>query len=232
MHPPHRAELLARLADDALVLDVGGWASPLSRADWVIDLMPHATRGLYRPDPEPERFTAATWVQRDICAREPWPFPDDRFDFVVCSQTLEDIRDPVWVCEEIARVGRAGYVEVPSRLEEQAWGVEGPWTGRSHHRWLCEIDRDRADIRFTFKFHVVHAEPWFFPEGFAARLGDEQRIDWLWWDGGFTARERVHMDPAELAAELEGFVREHRGDVPPAPGRLRRAARAVRRAAR
>ena len=45
------------LADGALVLDVGGWARPLSRADWVLDLMPYETRGGYGLDGTlPERF--------------------------------------------------------------------------------------------------------------------------------------------------------------------------------
>ena len=30
----------AMLPADAVVLDVGGWASPLERADWVVDLGP------------------------------------------------------------------------------------------------------------------------------------------------------------------------------------------------
>jgi len=39
-------ERLAReIPDDALVLDVGGWFHPFARADWVIDLLPYATRG-------------------------------------------------------------------------------------------------------------------------------------------------------------------------------------------
>ncbi len=59
---------------------------------------------------------------RDICDHEPYPFGDQEFDFVICSQTLEDVRDPIWVCSEINRIGKAGYIEVPSRLEEQSWG--------------------------------------------------------------------------------------------------------------
>ncbi|MBN1527599.1 MAG: hypothetical protein JW895_00955, partial [Thermoleophilaceae bacterium] len=118
------------LPGDALVLEVGGWARPFSRADWVIDLMPYETRGLYgTPDPEPERFTADTWVQRDLCEREPWPFADGQFAFAVCSHTLEDLRDPVWVCHELARVARAGYVEVPGRVQEMTWAIQGEWTG-------------------------------------------------------------------------------------------------------
>src|SRR5581483_7473113 len=119
-----RARLLELLVDDALVLDVGGAASPFARADWVIDLLGYEQRGLYGPPPDPaaERFSADTWVQRDICAREPWPFSTRQFDFSICSQTLEDVRDPVFVCNELMRVSRAGYIEVPSRLEEQSYG--------------------------------------------------------------------------------------------------------------
>ena len=50
-----------------------------------------------------ERFAPERWVTRDICGREPWPFADGQFDFAVCAQTLEDVRDPVWACSEPAR---------------------------------------------------------------------------------------------------------------------------------
>jgi Methyltransferase domain len=156
--PASRDALLARLEPDALVLDVGGWAKPFARADWVIDLSPYETRGLYGYDEgerATERFTAEEWVIHDICATEPWPFADDQFDFAICSHTLEDVRDPVRACEGLTRVARAGYVEVPSRLEEQMPGVQGPWVGWGHHRWLCGVRTDGID--FVFKHHIVHA---------------------------------------------------------------------------
>src|SRR5882672_6252258 len=136
-----REEILSRLTDSDLVLDVGGWGKPFARADWVIDLMPHETRGIYgeTPDRDAERFSAATWVERDICDREPWPFTDRQFEFAICSQTLEDVRDPVWVCSELNRVAKAGYIEVPSRLEEQSWGCAGEFVGWDHHRWLIDV---------------------------------------------------------------------------------------------
>ena len=136
----NRERIEAMLGDDDLVLDVGGWGSPFERADWVIDLMPYETRGRYgATDPAAERFGAETWVRRDICDREPWPFADRQFDFAVCSHTLEDVRDPVFVCAELNRVARAGYIEVPSRLQEQSWGVWGgttpTWAGRITAGW-------------------------------------------------------------------------------------------------
>src|SRR3712207_1225522 len=184
--------LIADVADDALVLDVGGWAKPLARADWVLDLQPHATRGDYGylGDPASERFTTETWVQRDICDREPWPFADGRFDFAVCSHTLEDVRDPVWVCEELVRVAKAGYVEVPSRLEEQTWGVTGPWAGWAPHRWLCDVDPCAPRIEFVFKSPAVHLPSRCLPEAFRRGLPPERRVQWFWWEGSFAFAER------------------------------------------
>ena len=202
------ATVLERVGDDALVLDVGGWGKPLRRADWVLDRMPYETRGLYGFDGEgPERFDAATWVQRDMCDREPWPFVDDQFDFAVCSHTLEDVRDPIGVCQELARVAKAGYLEVPSRLEEQSFGVQGPWVGWGHHPWLVELLPDGAGLEFTFKHHVLHGRSTdHFPAGFHASLAPEEKVAWLFWEGGFEAREQVFVEPAALDGYLADFV--------------------------
>ena len=205
-----RQRLLAELPSDALVLDVGGWAKPFARADAVIDLMPFETRGLYGYDEgsrEAERFSAASWVRHDICSRQPWPFADAEFDFVICSHTLEDIRDPVWVCSEMQRVGRRGYIEVPSRLEEQTYGVQGPWVGWGHHHWLIEVEPDPPAISFVFKHHIIHGRPEMqFPRSFWEQLGPDERVETLWWDGSFEARERVIVDAAEADAWLAAPV--------------------------
>ncbi len=208
-----RKRIEAMLPEDALVLDVGGWAKPLPRADWVLDLMPYETRGLYGAlEPEAERFTADTWVQLDMCAREPWPFADRQFDFAVCSHTLEDVRDPVWVCAELVRVARAGYIEVPSRLEEQSFGVHGPWVGWSHHRWLVDVEPHR--VTFVAKPHVLHGRPELhFPAGFAERLSAEERVQTLFWEGGFEFGERIFMTAEELDGYLAELVSRHRRPV-------------------
>jgi SAM-dependent methyltransferase len=201
--------ILRELDPGDLLLDIGGWGKPLTRADWVMDLMPYETRGLYGRDGElPERFSHETWVQRDICDRTPWPFDNDQFDFVVCSHTLEDIRDPIWVCSEIVRVGKAGYIEVPSRLEEQSYGFQGPWVGWGHHRWLIDVVDDRID--FVFKHHVVHGRSSdHFPAGFQETLTPEQRVEALWWEGSFEYRERVFISAEELDPYLADYVKRN-----------------------
>jgi hypothetical protein len=198
MYGAARQRILGTLPDDAVVLDVGGWAVPFPRADWVIDLQPYETRGEwgYDGDPAEERFRADTWVVRDICAREPWPFADDQFDFVVCAHTLEDVRDPIAVCAEIARVGKAGYIEVPSRLWEQSRGVQGDWVGWAHHHWLIDIDAAAEDVRFVLKPHSLSRTDvqLAFPAATATALSDEEKIAQLWWEGSFSFREEIFYD--------------------------------------
>jgi hypothetical protein len=195
-------KIVSELLDDALVLDVGGWHSPFARADWVLDLMPYETRGSAPGGRESERFTADTWIQRDVCAREPWPFRDRQFAFAACSHTLEDVRDPVWVCSELARVATAGYLEVPSRLEEQTWGVNGEWVGWSHHHWL--VDLSEGEARFTLKPHFLHARPDLqLSFDRLQGLDPAKRVQTLFWEGKLTATESVHYD----AEALEDYLR-------------------------
>jgi len=201
---------LARLEPSDVVLDVGGWACPFNRAQWVLDAEPWETRGFYRTfgglasqGPAEEWFTRDTWVRRDICDRAPWPFADKQFDFVVCSHTLEDVRDPIGVCGELMRVGKRGYLEVPSREWESCRGLERPrQAGLSHHRWLAEI-RD-GKVSFLPKYHMINAD-WRFslPPRHARSLDPRSEVSWLWWEDRFEVEEVViHGLAAQEAALL------------------------------
>lgn len=214
------------LGEGDVVLDVGGAGQPLNRADWIVDVLPYEARGqMGSLGAGPERFSRDTWVQRDVCDREPLPFGDDSIDFALCSHTLEDVRDPVWLCSELMRVAKAGYVEIPSRLEEQSFGFSGPWAGWSHHHWLVDVDDGR--IEFVFKQHAVHGrDRYHFPAGFWETLADEERVQTLWWEGSFEFSERLLSGAEEADAYLGDFVARHR-DRPGARHPIRR--RALRR---
>ena len=210
MFHANRARLPRIILPQFQVLDVGGWHAPLNRANAVIDIMPYRTRnrrGSIGGDTWPdEYFNEKSYYQRDIC--NPWPFRDKQFDFVLCSHTLEDVRDPVFVCQEINRVGRAGYIEVPSRLVESMRGIERPFfCGYYHHRWLCEIDQNA--ITFQFKPAMLHAyrqfhlrKPWF------SNVAPEMAVSYFFWEGEFHYSEKILIDRDEVQNDLRRFRRE------------------------
>lgn len=142
----------------ARILDVGGWFIPCPLATHVVDIMPWETRGAkLQIEPLPgERFTRETWFQID-CLNPSLrlPFADGEFDFSICSHTLEDLIDPSHLINELLRVSRAGYIEVPSRLTEQTVSVEdtehraGSLIGYNHHHWI--VDGEGNTLTFYSK---------------------------------------------------------------------------------
>jgi len=210
--PSATERILDTLPDDATLLDVGGWAAPFNRATHVLDLMPYETRGAMGSyGPRAEQFTRKTWSVRDICDHRPWPYADNQFDFAICVTTLEDIRDPIWVCHELSRVAKAGYVEVPTIEAELIFNVEGngPWLGHEHHRWLCDVV-DGA-LRFTHKPHSIHHD-WTLRvnERWRSRMALEDHLLGLFWEDRLPAFERPLIgedDYQRLFDELRQRIR-------------------------
>ena len=214
MYEPNVDLLMNRLQPTDVVLDIGGWARPFNRANYVLDAEPYETRGYYgaaraAQGGDKEFFTRDTWIRRDICEHTPFPFADKEIDFVVCSHTLEDIRDPLWVCSEMARVAKAGYVEVPSRLAESSRGTEAGQVGWSHHRWLVDIGE--TEIQFLMKYHMLHSHWRFsFPTSYLRQLSEAEQVQWMFWNGSFVFSERTIHGTDRIAEELESYVRRHR----------------------
>jgi SAM-dependent methyltransferase len=212
MVPAEIRQLLDELPDSALVLDVGGWGEPDPRADWVMDIGSYQTRNAYSRlgqviAPRVERFSAETWVQRDICSSEPWPFEDSMFDVVLCTHTLEDIRDPIRVCEELSRVGKAGYIETPPAAIELTRGAESPlWCGWKHHRWL--VRAEGGEVVFLGKPHHIHSPFWPSVPSPKRLHPDAAQPFSFRWEGSFQAREEIIVEFDELDAKLRSIVRE------------------------
>jgi SAM-dependent methyltransferase len=141
-----------QLPPSARILDAGGWFKPFLRATHVVDLMPWETRRatLQLTTLADECFTKDTWFQVNFL--DPTlrlPFDDKYFDFSICSHTLEDLKQPNFLIQELQRVSREGYIEVPSRLQEQTRGVSDSCCftlGYFHHHWILDQDGDTLDF--------------------------------------------------------------------------------------
>jgi hypothetical protein len=222
MLPASVDRIMAMLPADARVLDVGGWAAPFKPATHMLDLGEYATRGILGSyGPGPERFSEQTWVIQDMCAREPWPWPDDFFDFSLCVTTLEDVRDPIYVCSELSRVSKAGYVEVPTVEAELMQYVtgQGPWLGHLHHRWFC--DREGSGLVFWHKDHSVHFD-WrlrVLPR-WQEQMTDEDQLLGVFWEGELPARE-MYLEFDTHAALMDSLAERVRAKFKPTAREIR-----------
>jgi hypothetical protein len=148
--------VLALIKPSDKVLDVGGGAEVFPRANAIIDIIGYDERSPGPLKDMPEQFTKNDWYTGDICTPDIWKnFKDKEFDFVICSHVLEDVRDPLFVCRQLIRISKAGYIEVPSRFREcakaHAFNAIAGW---DHHRWIVDVDGDT--VVFTFKNPWIH----------------------------------------------------------------------------
>jgi len=174
-----REEVYSYITGDK-ILDVGGGSLPCGKANYIIDVTPYEFANLKESWPffdKPSVCKKENYIQHDICSRKPFPFPDKFFDFTICSQTLEDIRDPIWVLSEISRVSKNGYIETPSKQNERSKAESKYFAGYCHHRWLVELNGEK--VKFYFKYAFVHARFMFLdkPETFS-----EMTMNFIWKD--------------------------------------------------
>ena len=87
------------------------WAAVTSRTGGrtcsSIDTGRRAWRPAFRPGRRPSPRPLFDADAADM------PFADQVFDYVICSHLLEHVTDPGAVIDEMVRVARAGYIEVP-----------------------------------------------------------------------------------------------------------------------
>lgn len=116
----------------AVVLEVGSGGNPYARSNVLVDA--YETTG--------ERHWVPLLVDRPMVLGfvERLPFKDKAFDFVIASHVLEHSHNPALFLEELQRVARGGYIEVPDAFMERI----NPY---HDHRLEITVRRDRLRIR-------------------------------------------------------------------------------------
>jgi hypothetical protein len=201
-------KVLNGLEPKDLVLDICGWDKPFNRANYILDIHQFETRGFHgHQGGNKEFFNKKTWIIHDVNSKKRLPFKDNEFDFIICSQILEDIRDPIWLCSEINRIGKAGYIEVPSMKVELTKGVaDKKYAGYYHHRWLIEI-RDNNMI-FRFKPHFIHNNKKFhFPKRFLNILTEKNKVEFIFWEKEFHSEERIQISRDKSEDFIYNYVK-------------------------
>ena len=124
------------------VLDVGGMGAQCwsKWANAVADIQPGAdiVGDICYPD---------MWMK--IGARGPW-------DFIICTHTLEDVRNPELALMYMQLCAKAGFIATPNKHTELCPNMEtGDWVGYGHHRWIFTVRN--GVLRVTAKWPVTSA---------------------------------------------------------------------------
>ena len=141
---------------NAFVLEVGSGNNPNPRSDILVD------RYLFDNGQRAGGFRI--FVDRPLVVADGYrlPFKDKAFDYVICSHILEHLPDPKKFIIEMTRIGKAGYIEVPSAVSERIFG----W---NFHLWYCamrgktlELTKKKDGERFGGFFHrLIANQTWF-----------------------------------------------------------------------
>ena len=63
------------------------------------------------------------------------PFNDNQFDFVISSHVMEHVKDLKYFIKEIERVSKRGYIELPTKLEDNL-----VFENKKEHIWHMDFD--------------------------------------------------------------------------------------------
>jgi ubiquinone/menaquinone biosynthesis C-methylase UbiE len=74
------------------------------------------------------------------------PFKDNEFDYIIASHVVEHVEDISYFLNELSRVGKRGYIEVPTRLEDNL-----VFENKKDHIWHLVFDDVNNQINISKK---------------------------------------------------------------------------------
>ena len=85
-----------------------------------------------------------------ILTEKKLPFKDNEFDFVVASHVMEHVEDIDFFIKELERVSKKGYVELPTKLEDNL-----VFENRKDHLWHMDFDDVENKLLISKKFQYL-----------------------------------------------------------------------------
>ena len=78
------------------------------------------------------------------------PFKDKHFDFVIASHVLEHVDDPKFFISELERVSTKGYIELPTKLEDNL-----VFENKKDHLWHMDFNDVDSKLMISKKLQFV-----------------------------------------------------------------------------
>jgi ubiquinone/menaquinone biosynthesis C-methylase UbiE len=78
------------------------------------------------------------------------PFKDNEFDFVIASHVLEHVEDFKFFINELERVSKKGYIELPTKLEDNL-----VFENKKDHLWHMDFDDVNSKLLISNKLQYI-----------------------------------------------------------------------------
>lgn len=62
-----------------------------------------------------------------------------KFDFSICSHTLEDVFNPIELIRLLEKISNSGFVAIPSKYDEFSFLYENKYRGNAHHKQFFDV---------------------------------------------------------------------------------------------
>jgi hypothetical protein len=121
------------------VIDIGGAVNGWTKSfvDFLVDIN--------APD-------SANNLKIDICVESEWTKlksiveQHGKFDYCVCTHTLEDLYNPLTALKYMPEIAHSGIITMPDAKTELSHVESSKWLGYIHHRWIFDHEADNMLI--------------------------------------------------------------------------------------
>lgn len=69
-----------------------------------------------------------------------------KFDFSICSHTLEDVFNPMELIEFLETISKSGFVAIPSKYDEFSFLYQNKYRGNAHHKQFFDFVNNELTI--------------------------------------------------------------------------------------
>lgn len=189
------------------VLDIGGSMAQHDkiRIDTLVDII--------LPEEAPygsSTLKAKNFVRLDI-TKQKLPFKDNEFDFVMCTQTIEDLYNPFLILDEMSRVAKRGLIISPAMGADMVFGhidytdwLTGArrMPGHAHHKWLLSIEKNK--LKIIPKVYSILYTPEFQITNFSG-----PKDIYYYWEGNLNYEEFDGLKMHDTIDEYKKYLRKN-----------------------
>lgn len=186
------------------ILDIGGsmYQHDLIKVDTLVDII--------TPEEAPygsSNLKAKHFVRLDI-TKEKLPFKDKTFDFVMCTQTIEDLYNPFLILDEMSRVSKRGLIVSPSmgadmefqKIDYTDWLTGARrMPGHAHHKWLLKVENKKLIL-------IPKIYPILYTSDFQIDKWKGERNIYYYWEGKLNYKEFNGLKMHDVIDEYKRYI--------------------------